>query len=341
MGNISQYKNFLNEADEPVKQVREKKLMKIFISKRLTDILKKIEKSPDSMVRIVANRIIGLTKTEDLFDKSYLDFVDSKMDLISFMPAARAWRAMEFKDQDDANKEPTPDCPMWKASARQTQSIGKFVNSLFDNFSDMAIDKFGNAFKAEISALFIYDNFKLVTGEDIRKWYSEKNYAPVGGNLNTSCMRYDKCQSFMDIYCAYPDKIGLLILTDENNKLLGRALVWKGLRKPTDKIFMDRIYTTKSSEEELFKKYAAEQGWLYKYGQNAQDNSYVENGQRVQKSMALQLLPPKSFKYYPYMDTMKYFNPGTGRIGSDSGNPVEGKRRIKLESTDGSYHNVD
>jgi hypothetical protein len=331
MGNISHYKNFLNEADEPVKPVKgEKKLMKIFISPRLTDILMKLTKFPDSMVKIVTNRILGLTKTDDLFDKSYLDFVDGKMDLISFMPAARAWRSMEFKDQDDANKQPTPDCPMWNASARQTQSIGKFINY-----------KFGNAFRAEISALFIYDNFKLITGEDIRKWYNEKNYAPVGGNLNTSCMRYDKCQSYMDLYCAYPDKIGLLILTDENNKLLGRALIWKGLRKPTDKTLMDRIYTTKSSEEELFKKYAAEKGWLHKYQQAASDNSYVENGQRVQKSVALQLLPPKSFKQYPYMDTMKYYNPGTGRMGSDAGNPVEGKRRIKLESTDGSYQNID
>lgn len=342
MGNISQYKNFLNEADE--KPTKEKKLMKIFISPRLLDILIKLTKMGDFQVKTVANRIINLSKTEDLFDKSYLDMVDGKNDIVSFMPANRAWRSMDFQSQEDADKEPTPDCPMWKASGRQTLSIGKLVNYLFDNFSDLAVEKFSNAFKAEISAIYIYDNFKIVTGEKIRYWYSEKNYAPGSGNLNGSCMRYDNdrqsCQHFFDIYVENPEKCGLLILTDGNDKLIGRALVWKNLRKPTEKTFMDRIYTIKQSDEELFKKYAIQNGWIYKHAQAANDNSYMENGQRIQKSIAVQL-NPKQYKKYPFMDTMIYYNPGTGRLGSDAGNPVEGKRRYRLQATNGEPNPID
>lgn len=340
MEKISHYGKFINENDEP-KFNKEKKLLKLFISPRLMKILSNMLKTGDYQVKTVANRIIGLTKNEEeLFDISYLDIVDGKNDVISYMPSPRAWRSMEFVDQTIANKEPEKDCPMWTASGRQTTSPGKLITKLFDNFSDLAIEKFVNTYKAEISALFIFDNFRVIKGEEIRKWYSEKNYSPGGGGLNNSCMRYDACQLFFDIYVENPEKCGLLILTDFNNKLIGRALVWFGLRKPTDKTYMDRIYTIKQSDEELFKKYATGQGWIYKYQQSAHDPSYIENGQRIQKSVALSL-KPKDYKKYPYMDTFKYYNTTTGRLGSDPGNPVENTKRIKLEGTDGSYGRVD
>lgn len=339
MEKISHYGNFINENDEP--KIKEKKLLKLFISPRLMDILNKMLKSGDYQVKTVTNRIIGLTKTDDeLLDISYLDIVDGKNDTISYMPSARAWRLLEFPDQTEANKEPSKDCPAWTASSRQTSSPGKLVTKLFDNFSDLAIEKFVNAYKAEISALFIFNNFKLIRGEEIRKWYNEKSYVSGGGGLNGSCMRYDGCGPFFDIYVENPEKCALLILTDFNDKLLGRALVWFNLRKPTDKTYMDRIYVVKQSDEELFKKYATQQGWLYKYQQSAHDPSYIENGQRVQKQVALSL-KPKEYKKYPYMDTFKFYTPGTGRIGSDQGNPVEGMRRIRLEGTDGSHARID
>ena len=358
MNKMIQYDKFINENIEPEnsdklnKPIKEKKLMRIFISSRLLEILNKMIKTGDYQIKTVANRIIGLTKIDDeLFDISYLDIQEGKNDSISYMPSARAWRSMSFENQEQANEEPNKDCPMWKGSGRQSLSAGKLINKLFDNFSDIAIEKFGNAYKAEISAIFIFDNFKVVKGEDIRFWYDDKNYAPTsgGGDLSQSCMRYgtghqsghESCQSYFDIYCNNPDKCGMLILTDFNNKLIGRAIVWFKLRKPVDQTFMDRIYTNNASDTELFKKYAVQQGWLYKYQQSAHDPSYIENGQRVQKSISLQIAPPKDYKKYPYMDTLKFYNPGTGRLASDQGNPVEGKRRIRLESGGGGYTTID
>jgi len=346
MSTVAPYKKFLNEADEliseePKKYVKgEKKLMKLFLSPKLTDFLRKMIATGDFQVKSVANRILGLKQTDELFDLSYVDVDANKDDTISFMPSARAWRNMDFVDQEDANIEPSPDDPCWKASGRQTVAIGKFVNKLFDDFSDVAVAKFVNAYKAEIAATQIFNRFKVVRGQDIRHYYSEKTYAGREGTLGGSCMRHDNCQSFFDIYVENPDKCGLVILTNLDNKLIGRALLWGPLRKPTDKIFMDRIYTIKQSDEELFKKYAVENGWIHKYTQQAHDTSYVENGQKVNKSIALQL-KPKVYKQYPYMDTMKYYNPGTGRLGSDPGNPVPEHKRFYLEATDGSARKLD
>jgi hypothetical protein len=52
-------------------------------------------------------------------------------------------------------------------------------------------------------------------------------------------------------------------------------------------------------------------------------------------------LKPKDYKHYPYMDTFKYYNPYTGRLGSDPGNPVPNTRRLKLEQTGGQSQRID
>ena len=327
---------------EPRKFVKgERRLMKVFISPRLQDILGKITKTGTFQSKAVANRILGLKNTDELFDISYLDIDKEKDDSITFMPVNRAWLKMAFPDQETADKEPSPACEMWTAAGRQPLSVGKLVNRLFDDFKDESIAKFVDSYKAEVAAIMIYNRFKEVKGEDIRFWYAESNYASPGTpGLANSCMRYDgttngtNCQPFFDIYCKNPEKCSLLILTDHRNKLIGRAVVWHDLRKPTAKTFMDRIYVTKQSDAELFKKYAQEQGWLYKYDQQAQDASYMEDGKRVQKSIAI-ALKPVDHKKYPYMDTLKFYNPSTGRLGSDAGNPVDGTKRYKCESGTG------
>lgn len=354
MENVAYYKKFINESDDLGNDLKkfvkgQKRLLKLFISPTLEKILSKMMKTADFQAKAVANRILNIDKEdENLFDISYLDIDREKDDSVTFISAQRAWVKSNFQNQEEADQKPSPGSELWTTSGRQSLSIGKLVNKLFDNFSEIAVDKFVNAYKAEIAAITIYDRFKLVRGEDIKFWYAEKNYFTAGGSgtLLGSCMRYDgtsggkSCQQYFDIYTKNPEKCALLILTNRDNKLLGRALVWSNLRKPTDKTFMDRIYTVKQSDVELFKKYAQEQGWLYKNEQRADDVSYIEDGQRVNKSMAVQL-NPGTYKYYPYMDSLKYYNPTTGRLGSDPGNKPEGTKRFKLDGTGGNANQID
>jgi hypothetical protein len=352
MTNVAPYLNFINEDIDPMTGEEkkptfvkgEKKLLKLFISPKLREILGKMLKVGDFQVKAVANRIMGLSETDELFDISYLDVEKGKDDSITYMPANRVWYKKNFASQEEANRVPSPDDESWTGSGRQSLSIGKLINRLFDNFTDLSVQKFVNAYKAEIAATLIYNRFQVVRGEDIRYWYSEKRLASTDGNLGGSCMKYDNsqrnCQPYFEIYVQNPEKCGLVILTNTDNKLIGRALLWSDLRKPTGKIFMDRIYTIKQSDEELFKKYAVENGWLHKARQEAHNAAYVEDGQVVNKSIALQL-KPKQYKQYPYMDTLKFYNPGTGRLASDPGNPVPGMHRYRLENADGQSQRID
>lgn len=353
MSTLSPYNKFINEdvlegdPNKPKFVKGEKKLLKLFISTKMETMLKKMLKTADFQAKAVASRILNIDKDpeENLFDISYIDI--DKDDSISYIPSNRAWGKWGFTNQEQADIRLPDNSDIWTSTQRQSMSIGKLVNKLFDDFSEIAAISALSA----VTNLSIYDRFKLVKGEDIRFWYAESNYykepGTNGGGLGQSCMRYDSsskegknCQSFFDIYCKNPEKCQLLILTNQNNKLLGRALVWSNLRKPTDRVFMDRIYVTKQSDAELFKKYAMEQGWIYKYDQQAYDHSYMDAGTRVNKSIAVQLKPAE-YKTYPFMDTLKYYNPTTGRLGSDPGNPVEGTKRWKLEGGGGAPQRVD
>lgn len=353
------YNNFIGEADEAGTKPKfvkgEKKLMKLFISSKFENILREILKTGDFQAKAVSNKILELSQTDNFFDISYIDVDPYTDDNVSFMPTQRAWFKMGFANQEKANETPDPNCEMWTGVGRQIIGIGKLVNRLFDDFSDAAVDKFIRTYKAEIAASILYNSFEIVTGEKIRYWYSIVNCVPEGGIVG-SCMRHFTCQPYFNIYVENPfyevppgeeqnplykrGSCGMLILTNNNNKLIGRALVWKGLRKPTDKTFMDRIYVVDLAHEELFKKYAIEQGWIFKYNQSSHDASYVDNGVHVNSSISIQLIP-KKYQSYPYMDTLKYYSPGTGRLASYPGNPVEGKKRLKLESGEGHADNID
>ena len=267
MSNLAYYANFINESadesgDKPKFVKGEKKLMRLFISNRLQNILKNMIKTGNFQSKTAANRILEFGKSDALVDFSFLDIDENKDDFITFMPSNRCWYLMNYENQEEANKEPNEANPIWKASGRQSMKIGALIGKLFDDFSDLTTDNFVKTYKAEIASIVLFNRFKLVNGKEIRKWYYRNSYSTEAGNLGASCMRYDKCQDFFGIYENNPEKCNLLILTNRDDKLIGRALVWIGLKKPTEKTFMDRVYTIQQSDEELFKKYATIQGWL-------------------------------------------------------------------------------
>ena len=126
--------------------------------------------------------------------------------------------------------------------------IGRFLNKLF---VDTGICESGSKFTAETKKSinyhtahdverFVYlwkgfanfeemsKSFDLVAGEDIRKFYHHKSYEK-GGSLGSSCMRYDNCQEFLDIYCLNSEQIKLLVLKTTNGTIKGRAIIWNNI----------------------------------------------------------------------------------------------------------------
>ncbi len=317
------YKNFLfEEADG------DKKTIQFLISDKLTKIFKHMN-SPVS--KAILNEI------NNPKDISFLDCVTDdkdKTDRITFLPVSKVVPGILSPNHFQLD-------PQYSAKGRQEMSVGKIVNKLFPNvFKPSDVEQFVNDFKAEIGKFF--SSFRLVEGDDIRKYYLVDNYESQQGDINQSCMRYKNAQPFLDIYVKNPDKCKLLILMSDKdpNKIKGRALVWFGVRKPTGRNYMDRIYTIHDADKNLYINYAIENGWLYKTRQVMGDASYIDNGKSVHSSVAIQL-EPREYKYYPSLDTLSYYTPGTGRLGSNPGNYIPGNPRYCLNSTTGGTQKLD
>lgn len=316
----------------------ETKKIVLSISDRLDRVLKSIN---DPISNAILNAVEG--KQEDkllsgsdypTFDISFLDCElnnKEKIDKISFLPASKAIEGV--------SRDP------FSAKGRQEMAVGRVVNRLFpEKFKHADVDKFINSYKAALGGRSA--DFRLVEGEDIRYWYLNEHYESNQGDLNSSCMREKKAQTFFDIYVNNPEHCKLLILMGDKDKtkIKGRALVWFNLRKPTGKVYMDRIYTIHKHDEKLYIEYAKERGWLYKAEQCMHDASYIEDGKRVHSSVSVNLKPVK-YEKYPSLDTFCYYTPDTGRLASNPGNLItfEGKKFIRyhLNSTDGGARKLD
>lgn len=172
---------------------------------------------------------------------------------------------------------------------------------------------------------------KVVEGEDVRKYYNA-NYNLPGGTLENSCMRYDRCRKFFDIYveCAKM----LVCYKKDVDKIQGRAILWK----IDGKTYMDRVYTNKDYLLNTFIDYAKEQKWIIRdnhhlldsgdqQGWLIPDDNYTES-----QYLDLVIRPGKVYDYYPYLDTFRYLDECTGAIST---NP--NFSHCCCDFTDGSY----
>jgi len=139
----------------------------------------------------------------------------------------------------------------------EQMKLGSFITKFMGEFNKSEIEDFIYSFRGAYNDLMSIDDFIIVKGEDIVKWYSKKN-----STINT-CMSGKN--SRVRFYAMNPDKVRLLVLLDESKKCVGRCLLWK-LDYPKGKIFADRIYYKKYSDERRFMRYIHEKGWLSRSG---------------------------------------------------------------------------
>lgn len=172
--------------------------------------------------------------------------------------------------------------------------------------TDADIEKFVNEYisyvkysKADETSVI-----KEVKGEDIRKWYNKKNYQSDMGKLGNSCMSHESCSPYFDIYTNNPNSVSLLILTNKNDKLVGRAILWN---LDSGEHFMDRIYTLNDSDENIFVNYAISKGYLYR-NTSTSNLKYFKDGKEVYPGTISVTLDDYYFDSYPYMDTLFYLD---------------------------------
>ena len=143
-------------------------------------------------------------------------------------------------------------------------------------------------------------------------------------------MKKPSCQKYLDIYEQNsPNIVKMLIATDDDDRLIGRALIWQ---TEQGKTFMDRIYGNDQTIQ-AFIEYAKEREWWHKTYQNHSSANHITNhvGQHINDMQLTVKLDTSDLDYLPYMDTFKYTDDiDEGILNNISGDYV-------LENIDGAW----
>jgi len=317
------------------------------------DFLSRLKKIKDRSK--VANILFTLFDEEYYIVKdlpqNWID-VTSEPEMVSFLSDQRAGRSpMQWDDEGESE--------FYGAKGRGQIKIGRFaqallsdpeviddleLSSLEDNLTELTprdYEEFVNLYKSEF--IVVSNEFKLIKGDEISYYYDVYNHAYGDkGQLGSSCMRYTKCQEYFSIYQKNPEVCQLLAYVNQDNKVLGRALVWK-LEKKVDgcpaEYFMDRVYCGNDSDMIKFKNYAKEKGWVMKDRNNSgivESLFFNYNGTVILSHIIVQL---KDFRFenYPFVDTVSYLHLGNGKLHN-----IKGKNTVELTDTGGEiYDSLD
>ena len=295
----------------------ERKTFDLIISEELRDLLSEIEADSQVAKLLLKRR----HEKEDLVD-----------DPINFISIAHDKNKISYLTTDRIGKIQDPS-EYWSSSRRFAVKPGGFISKIFKDIPSKEVEKFSNLYRAHSNkAVFTWD---VVDGSKMLNYYHLDSYAQERGTLGASCMKYDNCQDYLGIYTNNRDKVKMLVMLNDEGGLMGRALLWN---LDTHKI-MDRIYTIADEEFVFqFKKWATDNGYLYKSEQNWYNTLNFENFSTPKQELKLSVkLDESSFISYPYVDTFKFLDEEAGVIR----NYMKGHNFRTLCASDGSKYNSD
>lgn len=210
-------------------------------------------------------------------------------------------------------------------------SVGRFVRALLKKsgieFKDAEIEDFVYKYRAEVEKIknVLELRFKVVEGMDIKKYYHRSMYESESGSLGSSCMRYDRCQNYLSIYTDNGQcKLLLLMSETDPDKICGRAILWEMEPYEFSTKVMERIYSIRTADEQLFKEWAIANKYWFKSRQDFSEYTdfefHKEDGviEKRQGEFSVQLDKKGDYSYYPYMDSFKYYNPYSGKLYNSS-----------------------
>jgi len=304
------------------------------------------------------NKIKGKSKVANILSQIFTDEtyivkdlpqnwidVTNEPEMVSFLSDQRARRTPMQWDEDESK--------FYDATGRGTVGVGRFARLLLthpeviedlesmdlglEELSPKDYEDFVNLYKSQFKA--INNRFELISGDTIPQYYSVFNYAQGDkGQLGSSCMRYTECQKYFGIYQKNPEVCQLLVYLNNENQVLGRALVWKLEKKvdgcPAD-YFMDRVYCANDSDIIRFQNYAKENGWVMK-NKNVSDSYeglFFNYNDKVILSHINVQLKDWTFQDYPFVDTLSLLNIKNGKLHN-----IPGKNCIELTSTSGEHY---
>jgi hypothetical protein len=167
------------------------------------------------------------------------------------------------------------------------RSLISGIASFASLINDRGYSAFADAFRLNQAKDAGEFNLLIVKGKAIKYAYLESNYETLSGQLGASCMRYERCQNYFDIYTKNPDICELYALVNDSAKIQARALVWtvKG------KKYHDRIYGISELTMDKLRAHFL--------------TNNIENCYGIGANLTIEAKPGETFDYqqYPYMDT--------------------------------------
>lgn len=328
------------------------------LSDRLIDLLKKIEHP-------ISKELLRLEVQRDSNKYTLIDYVDNNLGNFKYILSNKVYDVFKNKTLLSGN-EPLSQSDIEKYfrlsdvsyltnnfdNISVTSTIGKVINKLFPNIYPPSgkpgedIESFTNLVKSKRDSKF--EKFKIVSGDDIEKYYKYDSYDSnsPGSSIGNSCMRYGQCTSFINFYSINKGvKLVILFSDDEEDKIIGRALLWDIDEIDNSKVentkFMDRIYTIYDSDVLVFKEYAEKNGWLYKNRQDMSSETKICNPKtneisKLRLKTTSNFIPSK-YDQYPYMDTMKWFFVNDGFLSNMDDTGGQLSKYYFMESTSGDY----
>lgn len=223
----------------------------------------------------------------------------------------------------------------WSSDNRQEGRYGRIIKKVLEEncpdfeFFPKDIEELVNMLKGEIAE----GEFKVVKGSRITEIYNEDvgdgYVSGESGTLSNSCMQGSD-SDFFDIYAYNPTVVSMIIL-EENNRLIGRALLWTVGRKK----YMDRVYGTDTTIQR-FIQFAVQNNIIRKERQSYDHKTTwtKPNGENFTKLFKIEL--DSEHDCFPYVDTFSYF--GKGYVTNDSS---DSKTMGVMHCTGGDYETFD
>lgn len=228
-----------------------------------------------------------------------VDYLTERTDgIISYLPKGK-----EHKVTEDGK---------WSREGRQTGKAARVIRKLFSpellaQLKDSDFEAFSNIYKANAVA----DNSGFRITDKPSKIYAMYVNEERDGSLAGSCMNGDT--HLLEIYDD-GFNIACVYLLDENDDLIGRALLWKDINIEVDGewttgTFMDRIYTYQDHDIQKFQFFARSKGWWSReYQRHEHKRNWISPDGEFLKVRA-EVDTPALFDYdgkMPYIDTFTY-----------------------------------
>ncbi len=268
----------------------------IHISPKLVNILEKI----DNKSEIARKLLKGKFNKEELINE-HIDFISiSKEDpsKLTYLTPDKILKS-GLRDSNE----------IWKLNKIPAKP-GVAIKKLFKEISDKDVEIFTNLFKSATAKKEF--ELKIIQGKEMVNYYNARSYnQDISGSLHVSCMRYDHCNDFFDIYTYNPEVCKMLIMLDNRGNLLGRALLWKANERETNSeiLVMDRIYCVDDNKNiHYFKEWADQNEYIYKKEQKWQNCMFFESHGNIIFKKIYVKINKINFIKYPYLDTFKFWD---------------------------------